>query len=262
MQFLYTNNGNGVLSSIVSSWLFWLVIVLIVIVIFVSILSTNKDFQKKLHVEKMFGNAYIESPPATEHSDNVIQEIRQSLINEINDENQKMSQMYNGPVPDLNKYIGDELDQELAQSALLLGVSDTNKDVKLFYHTSSKHVNNYKIADDTLNAVHFKIELRDLSKITYNPLLTSEVRIYNQNRKCMFIMSLRNKLIKITSNSPFFDDVTLPLDDDKRLLVFNQVSNKLYIGSKQVAAFDIYDKIRYFSVNSPIIKELQYSLHE
>lgn len=261
MQFLYSNDGDrGLFSSLTGSWLFWIVIVLIIVMIIVSVISSNKELQKQLKIEKFFGNARATDDTTINRSDNIMDGIQQSVIDEINEGNLKM---YNGVVPNRKKYIGDNLDNESAGHALLLGVSSTNKEVKQFYAPSSKQENIYKIDDDDdMEVVNFNLELRDLSKITYNPTLVSEVRIYSHEQRCLVVMTIDTKRIKIQSISPFFDDVVLPLDDAKRLLAFDQKSNKLFVGPLQVAAFDIYDKICYFVVNSPIIKELQYAIRE
>lgn len=285
MKFLYADNGRGLMSSLASSWLFWIVIVIVILLIVVLVLRSNKNLQKKLGVEKLFGGDgtnnndssgdklmaanLIEKNGGGSHDDDdddyasPRDGAQHRLIDEIGDENERYSAMDNGYVPDLSKSLDGTLDDDVDNVAQLLGVpSDENKHVKLFYHTSSKKENLFKIADPMLDAVNFKIELRDLVKTTYNPMLMSEVRIFNQDRKCIAIFNIEPKRLKIQSVSPFFDDVHLDLEESTRLLVFTQVSNRLYLDSRQIAAFNIYDKITYFSVKSPLVKEIQYSVTE
>lgn len=285
MKFLYADNGRGLMSSLASSWLFWIVIVIVILLIVVLVLRSNKNLQKKLGVEKLFsgGGTNTDSSGGDKlMAANLIEKngggdddddddkyasprdgAQHRLIDEIGDENERYSAMDNGYVPDLSKSLDGTLDDDVDNVAQLLGVpSDDNKHVKLFYHTSSKKENLFKIADPLLDAVNFKIELRDLAKTTYNPMLVSEVRIFNQDRKCIAIFNIEPKRLKIQSVSPFFDDVHLDLEESIRLLVFTQVSNRLYLDSRQIAAFNIYDKITYFSVKSPLVKEIQYSVTE
>lgn len=276
MQFLYMDNGRGLFSSLMGSWLFWIVIIMVVVIILLLIISNNKNLQKTLKVEKFFGDSDSSSGGNTNNAAMMAAErehllgkannahmdsIRERVVNEINNENKLMAQMNNGSTPDLKKFLDEGLSDSLADTALPLGIpSDQDKNIKSFYHTSSKKENVFKVADTSLDVVNFKLELRDLSKITYNPLVVSEMRIYNQAKKCIAIFKLDNKRIKIKSISPFFDDIVLNIDDQVRLFAFHQVSNKLYVGTRHVATFDIYDKIRYFSIKSPIIKELQFSV--
>jgi len=285
MKFLYADNGRGLMSSLASSWLFWIVIVIVILLIVVLVLRSNKNLQKKLGVEKLFGGGTTSDNGGDKlMAANLIEKnggggsdddddadnyasphdgAQHRLIDEIGDENERYSAMDNGYVPDLSKSLDGTLDDDVDNVAQLLGVpSDENKHVKLFYHTSSKKENLFKIADPMLDAVNFKIELRDLVKTTYNPMLMSEVRIFNQDRKCIAIFNIEPKRLKIQSVSPFFDDVHLDLEESIRLLVFTQVSNRLYLDSRQIAAFNIYDKITYFSVKSPLVKEIQYSVTE
>lgn len=285
MKFLYADNGRGLMSSLASSWVFWIVIVLVILLIVVLVLQSNKSLQQKLGVEKLFGGGGTNTDSSGGDklmAANLIEKngggdddddddkyasprdgAQHRLIDEIGDENERYSAMDNGYVPDLSKSLDGTLDDDVDNVAQLLGVpSDDNKHVKLFYHTSSKKENLFKIADPMLDAVNFKIELRDLAKTTYNPMLVSEVRIFNQDRKCIAIFNIEPKRLKIQSVSPFFDDVHLDLEESIRLLVFTQVSNRLYLDSRQIAAFNIYDKITYFSVKSPLVKEIQYSVTE
>lgn len=254
MNFLYSNNGNGLWSSLTGSWIFWIIVVMIVVVIVLMFMSTNKQVEEKLRIFRGREDAHLSDA-------HVINDVRQKLIDEINDENSHMIEMNNGVIPDLQKYIDvPELGEDSVANALPLGVS-ADKNVKSFYHTSSKKENIFRVQVDNNidNTFNFKLELRDLTKLSMQPGAISELKIYNQNRKCIAYFDLKPTEIKIKSISPFIDDVILPLDEATRLVVFTQQSNKLFVDTKQVAAFDLYDKITYFVIKSPIIKELQYA---
>lgn len=269
MNFLYANTGQGVFSSLMGSWIFWLVIVLVVVVIVLLVLNNRKKLQRNLRLANLFepdgrnDDSSSESDFYTEAGGNdgdAHKLIDPTAFDEFSDEDghAKSGNVYNGYVPDLNKYLDADLDEELEKSALPLGRSDTDKNVKLFYHVSSKKESVFKVADPTLDAVNFKLELRDLSKLTLNAPVVSEMKLYNQDRKCIAIFFVDTRQITVKSISPFFDDVVLPLEESTRLLAFTQKANKLFVDSKQVAAFNIYDQITYFYIKSPIIKELQY----
>lgn len=257
MKFLYSDNGRGLFSSMAGSCIFWVVVILVVVLIVVIIMGKGKKEVKtselKAEEEKF--------PTDVEDSEN--QHYRttiDSLSQELRMENERMENMFNGVTPDLQKTLDGSLPDDVDTTAQLIGVSD-DKNVKLFYHTSAKKENIYRIWDSSLEAVDFKLELRDLTKVS-SPTGDSEVRLFNQNRKCIAIFKIDLKSINIRCNSPYFDDVKLDLEDNVRLLAFHQISNKLFLDSRQIAAFDIYDKITYFVVKSPLVKELQYSVKE
>lgn len=252
MNFLYFNNGDGIVSSLMSSWVFWLVIILVIVVILIYIISTNKNMQKKFNIEKYFENS-SKTGNITSSSDYELDSIHAQLLNEINNENDQ-----NGP--NLHKYLSDDLDDESLTHVQLFGISESDKNVKTVYHVSSKKDNIFKItSSDVPENINFKLELKDLSKVTYNPLTTiSEMKLYNQDRKCIALFTIDIKKIKIQSISPFMDDITIDIDEQIRLLVFIQKSNELFLDSMKIAKFNIYDKITYFYIKSPIIKELQY----
>lgn len=244
MKFLYSDNGRGLFSSMVGSWIFWVVVILVVVLIVVIVMG-KKEVKQKTGAVTL--NVQVEPEKHTTPS------------SELHMENERMKNMFNGETPNLKKTLDGSLPDDVDTTAQLLGASE-DKNVKLFYHTSAKKENIYRIWDK-LDAVDFKLELRDLTKLT-NPTGDSEVRLFNQNRKCIAIFKIDLKSIKIRCNSPYFDDVHLDLEENVRLLAFHQVSNKLFLDSKQIAAFDIYDKITYFVVKSPLVKEIQYSVKE
>lgn len=249
MKFLYSENANGVLSSLTGSWLFWIVVVLVILVTIVLVVSLNKNLQQKLKVEQYFND----NGQSNATQDN-IEEIHRDLLHEINTGNSSEK------IPDFNKYLDEDIDKETAKGAQPFGLSDTDKSVKSVYHVSSKKENLFKIASDEIpENVCFKIELHDLSKVSFNPqTTTSEMKLYNEKYKCIAIFKIDTKFITIQSISPYIDDITISIENPVRLLVFTQKSNDLYLDTKKIAKFSIYDKITYFYIKSPIIKELQY----
>lgn len=247
MQFLYSDNGGGIVSSLMGSWIFWIVIVLVIVLIVVLILKSDKSIQKQLGVDKFFGNITASSP---EH---------ESLLSDLDYHTE-----YNddGPIPNLEKYLDSDLSEELINKSKLLGVPGVIKDAKSVYTVPQSKELVYKVADESQNEVNFKIELHNLTKAASEASTSSgvinELKLFNQDRKCIAIMTFDPSSIKVKSISPYFDDVTLDLENTVRLLVFKQVSNKLLLDNKEVARFDIYDKVRYFYINSSLIKEIQY----
>lgn len=265
MHFLYSDDGRGFFPSLMGSWIFWIIIILVVILIFVLVLRSNKSLQKTLHMEKFFNHDNDDSKStATDTKDLKIDTIRESLIKEINDENRSLisvdtSDMNNGHVPNFDKNIGTDLDDNWDDKLLLLGpAGNVDKNIKDFYAISSKQEYVFKVVDDSPDGCNFKLELKDLTKANLLSDQVSQVKIYNQNRACVISMSISNKKITIESISPYFDDIILPLKDSTRLLVFTQKSNKIFVDTKQVAALRLYDRITYFYIKSPIIKELLY----
>ncbi|WBR61469.1 hypothetical protein [Drosophila suzukii associated hytrosavirus 1] len=264
MNFLYSDNGTGIFSSLMGSWVFWIVVILVIVTIILFVMK----FQKKkstsnFTVADFFNDSDSEEDIHFKSSSENFDSIHDGLDTDNNDEYDPHSvyntdSMNNGIVPDLNKFLDIDIDEESVKDAQLLGVSETDKNVKTFYHISSKKESVFKVVAENNDAVNFKLELKDLTKLTLNTPTTSEVKIYNQNRKCIAIINLDTKKIHIRSISPFFDDISLPLEETTRLMAFTQKSNKLFLDSMQVGAFNIYDKITYFYVKSPIIKELQY----
>lgn len=253
MKFLYSDNGNGLVSSLMGSWVFWLVIVLVIVVILVFVVSSNANLQKRLKVDKYFTKTGALTADATA-SDAEIDAIHRSLLQEIEEGNR------NENMPIMNKFLGDDIDDETLKSAQPFGVSETDKNVKSVYHVSSKRDNVFRLAsDDIPENIGFKIELRDLSKISFNPQTTeSEMRLYNADHKCVAIFRFEPKFLRVQSISPFMDDITVAIEEPVRLLVFTQRSNELYLDAKKIAKFNIYDRLTYFYIKSPIIKELQY----
>lgn len=265
MNFLYDNNGRGIFSSLAGSWVFWIIIVLVVVLIFVIILRSNKDLQKTLHIENLFQDNVVDGNTTAKPSNRVSlrkqdqrDPIRQSLINEINTNNDHMMEMYDGVAPNMEKYLDTNLEADLLQNVKILGKIDEEKNVNSYYAIDSKKDNVFKISESDRSEVNFKLELHDISKLIIDSKSVNYLKIYNKDLKCIALFTLDLQKIVIRSSSPFIDDVYLHLDNVKRLLVFKQVSNKLYVDKKQVAAFDIYDKITYFNVKGSIIKELQY----
>lgn len=262
MRFLYTDNNQGLFSSLTHSWIFWIVVILVVVLILVMILRSNTDMQKTLKVNKLFGNA--ETNDTDEESN--IGLIQDSVSYDINHGNTKpqndfeeFENVNNGVYPDLNKFLDSDLDEEDEKTALLIGNSEKEKNTKAYYTISSKKENIFKIVDDFKDTINFKLEFRDVSKIN----ITSDtemggIKLFNQNRKCVAMFIVESKKITVKSISPFFEDVILDLDENTRLVAFNQISDKLYVHSLHVATINIYDKITYFYIKSPIIKELQY----
>lgn len=262
MKFLYSNDDSnkGLFSSLMGSWIFWIVIFLIVILIFVYVLKSNKNIQQKLRVQKFFGN--VKQLGNDEDNSNIEDTIRENLINEINYENNyhdNDEESLGDPIPDLNKFLGDDLDDDSEGKHLLLGLDGSDKNVHCVYKISPNKESVFKIADEQIEEVNFKILLRNsINKTNHDPGLVSELRIYNEDRNCIAVYTINMDSMRIRSISPFFDDVTLPINDPVRLFAFVQKSNKLFIDRKQVAMFNIYDKIKYFYIKSPLIKEIHY----
>lgn len=258
MNFLYSNNGNGIFSSLTHSWTFWIIVILVVIVILIFIISSNSKLQEKLHVQEYFNNNN------KNNTDNIRATQHQSLLTgdgQISEGEINFNDMNNGALPHLNKYLDVDLDDESEKGAQLLGISDTDKSVKSYYSISSKGDNVFKVITDEKNdVINFKIELKDLTKLSQSAQQTEgAIRIYNQDRKCIVMLNVDARKFYIRSISPLMDDVVLDIDNDKqRLFVFNQVSNKIFVHNKHVATLSIYDKISYFNITSHIIKELQY----
>ena len=265
MRFLYTNNNQGLFSSLTQSWIFWIVIILVVVLIFVMILRSNTDMQKKLKVNKIFGNMESDDTDLN-HDESNIALIQDSVTYDINngnarqqDDDFEMENVNNGVYPDLNKFLDADLDEEDEKSALLIGNSEKDKNVKAYYTISSKKENIFKIVDDFRDTINFKLEFRDISKLnTTGEKQMSGLKIFNQNRKCIAMFIIEPKKITVKSISPFFEDVIIDMDESTRLIAFNQISDKLYAHNLHVATLNIYDKATYFYIKSPIIKELQY----
>lgn len=257
MDFLvYRDNRVTLLQALIHSWLFWIVVIIVVILIIVLILRSNTSLQEKLHLEKFFNNDTNNNEKTTaavmtDEETNLLQ----NMAFKINVENMN----HESATPNLNKYIDSNLDEDLQKEALPLGISETDKNVKPFYVISSKKTNVFKVFDAAnLDAVNFKLELKDLTKVQLIPNAPSEMKIYNQNGECIVKFILDVKKIEISSISPFFDNITIELEDTTRLLAFTQSGTKLFVDSKQIAALNLYDKITYFNIKTPIIKELQY----
>lgn len=248
MKFLYSDNGRGIFSSLTGSIIFWVIVILLVILIVLLVFKSNKSLDGKLRLGEIFKKP------------NHIDAMRESVINEINHENSliKMDNEDENDIPQYEKILDENLDEELAKNAPLLGNPDDENHIKSFYAISSKKNNVFKIADDTLDAVNFKLELNNLTKISMGESDVSVMMIYNQNYKCIAKFDLEKQKIKIQSSSPLFDNIDIDLESDTRLLVFTQISNKLMVDKKHIATFNIYDKITYFHIKSPIIKEVQY----
>lgn len=272
MRFLYTDNNQGLFSSLSQSWLFWIVVILVVVFVFVSILKSNTNMQKTLKVEKLFGNSEDENNTNIRDAEATIDLIQDSVSYDINSQNgQKyyrdeeeaeyaLTHKNNGIVPNLHKFLDADLEEDESITALPLGNAETDKSVKPYYTISAKKENIFRVVDEFRDTINFKLELRDLSKIAASttPAPIGGIKLFNQHRKCIVMFIIDPKKIIIKSVSPFCEDVRIDLDDNTRLVAFNQVSDKLYAHNRHVATLNIYDTVAYIYVKSPIIKELQY----
>ena len=314
MNFLYSNTGNGIVSSLMGSWIFWIVLLLIVVMIFVFVLKSNKSLQQNLHIEHLFTDK--NSSPDNNGDANTTdyderENIREHLIHQINEENRRQRnnddstttiniEDYDDDDDDvfikdriqLTKTLPVDLNESQIENAKLLGLSGTNKKIKSIYTITGKKEEIFKILtqsesitanndivivdddgddDDNNNTsinnnssdIKFKLELVNPSKITPESIKAIEnnfLNIYNQNGKCIITITFKYRQMIIDSISPFFDKVTINLDENIRLLMFKQIDNKLYLDKDHIAIFSIYDKIKYFAINSSIIKELQYAV--
>lgn len=319
MNFLYSNTGNGIVSSLMGSWVFWIVLLLIIVMIFVFVLKSNKSLQQNLHIEHLFTN---ENSSPDNSSDNLKynttdyderENIREHLIHQINEENRRQRNNDDNTTINIEDYDDDDNDDDVfikdriqltktlpvdlnesqIENAKLLGLSGTNKKIKSIYTITGKREEIFKILtqsesiaanndivivdddgggdDDNNNTsinnnssdIKFKLELVNPSKITPESMKATEnnfLNIYNQNGKCIITITFKYRQMIIDSISPFFDKVTINLDENIRLLMFKQIDNKLYLDKDHIAIFSIYDKIKYFAINSSIIKELQYAV--
>lgn len=319
MNFLYSNTGNGIVSSLMGSWVFWIVLLLVVVMIFVFVLKSNKSLQQNLRIEHLFtddnsstdnnggGNLKYNTTDYYEREN-----IREHLIHQINEGNRRQRnndddsttiniENYDNDDDDdndvfrkdriqLTKHLPVDLNESQIENAKLLGLSGTNKKIKPIYTITGKREEIFKIltqnesiaanndivivdddgggGDNTSinnnsSDIKFKLELVNPSKITPESMKAIEnnfLNIYNQNGKCIITITFKYRQMIIDSISPFFDKVTINLDENIRLLMFKQIDNKLYLDKDHIAIFGIYDKIKYFAINSSIIKELQYAV--
>lgn len=268
MKFLYSdNNNNGIFSSLLHSWIFWIIIILIVIVVIVLMSNSNDKLGQNFNLQRMFGNATAndtseQMPFATEISDSQL--LNEHSINLQHHYPAEFSE-HGGPVPDLNKFLDNDLDETSFKKTKLLGNTDpSNSNIHKFYAVPSSKEVLYKIADENLEEINFKIELKDLSKIPLPKGNNSddnninEIKIYNQKHNCIAILLFEHDKLTVKSISPYFNDTKIDLDKTIRLLAFKQISNKFYLDQTQVGAFNNYDKITYFAINASLIKEIQY----
>lgn len=268
MQLFYSlNNDEGVISSLMSSVIFWVLLIVIIILIIVLIIRFRKKNNNNNNTsEKQQQNIrFSDQINFSDENENLIHNSSRDDGGEViipNDDDHLNS--FQGGVPIFNKFIGEDMDLDdfnKQKSNLLGNKNDENKDVHTLYNVSNTKSIYYEIFDDTADKVDFKIELKDLQKIPSSSVFLpdNEIRIYNNQYKCICLMKFSTEKIIISSISSFLEDVYIDLPKTVRLLVFTQESNKLYLDNTNVAAFNIYDKIKYFVIKkSSLIKEIQF----
>lgn len=252
MNFLYANNGTGMLSSLMGSWVFWILVILIVVLIVLMVVQANNksnaDKNKGAVMAGGGGGGGMAMARAGRNAD-VMDEIREEIANEINYEN---SLINNGAVADFNKYMGDNLSEEMVKSARYLNEKNGPEGGEWLYHIK-RDEEVFKIDEKSKGFALVLVKKIEWDKMPEN----NTMKLYNSDLECMCVINFTQTSMEISSNSPTFEDTIINIES-QRQFNFLQIVDMLYLDKDLVAKFRLYDKISYFYISTPIIKELQY----
>lgn len=258
MKFFYSRNEGGVsdggsatglLSALSRSILFWILIIVIVIliVLLVTLPKKMQAFKTKIFGRGKGGGGVGGNLTEAEKNLGDIFRERDELINS---ENEKIMAAggYDGPIPDMNKIVGPDLDEESAENAKLLGLK------REMYGITPMKKTTFKLASIP-ESTNFKLWLRKIKNITDEQV--GETRLYNEERKCIGLISINKTNLVTKTISPFAEDSTVPINE-ARLLNFSTKSNRLLLDQMEIGKFNIVDYIRYIQIECPNVKEINY----